>query len=453
MAAGKSGVLSSHDMESDEMERGNDTTLRNDNPTGAPMQHCGPSDGTAAIDISESLEAESNELEALTDEIETSSNILIRENEPEIQEIHAQGVHDPGNPSATAVLSQTEQSLAANEASTDGPFLVNLVVFDGVAGMEVDSQPSDNDADSAIGESIYGSSTSSVRSSVYEYIKENGRTYHAYNSGKYHLPNDEAEQDRLDLQHQLFLLSLGDLHLVPISKTPHNVLDIGTGTGIWAIEFAQKYPSANVVGSDLSPIQPEFVPPNCQFEVNDVEEEWSYTQKFDYIHGRALTACFRDPSFVLASAFDALEPGGWLEMQDPTMPLLCIDNTMEGTAIQEWMKLMCTAGEILGRCLTNSRNYKRWMEEIGFVDVEEVHFPWAINPWPRGKKEKLVALWMQQDLLDGLHGMSVGLLTRGLGWSTERVELLLVGVRNDIKNRNIHTYIDTLVVYGRKSEE
>jgi methylase of polypeptide subunit release factors len=75
-----------------------------------------------------------------------------------------------------------------------------------------------------------------------------------------------------DLQHHLFLLSLGDLHLAPISKTPHNVLDIGTGTGIWAIDFgtlilhpsdailtstAQQYPTANVLGTDLSPIQPE----------------------------------------------------------------------------------------------------------------------------------------------------------------------------------------------------
>jgi ribosomal protein L11 methylase PrmA len=39
-----------------------------------------------------------------------------------------------------------------------------------------------------------------------------------------------------DLQHQLWLLTLHDeLSLAPV-KNPKNVLDIGTGTGIWAIE-------------------------------------------------------------------------------------------------------------------------------------------------------------------------------------------------------------------------
>ena len=146
---------------------------------------------------------------------------------------------------------------------------------------------------------------------------------------------------------------------------------------------------------------------------------------------------------MLTSAFNALNPGGWLELQDPTMPLLCIDDSMEGTALQRWMQSICEAGEALGRSWTNSRNYKRWMEEIGFVDVEERRFPWAVSPWPKGKKEKTVAMWMQQDLLDGLQGLSMGLLTRGLGWSSEKVELLLVDVRKDVKNRRIHAYLET----------
>lgn len=49
------------------------------------------------------------------------------------------------------------------------------------------------------------------------------------------LPNDEPEQDRLDLHHHVFRLILrGALHRAPIKpEDVHRVLDFGTGTGIW----------------------------------------------------------------------------------------------------------------------------------------------------------------------------------------------------------------------------
>lgn len=85
------------------------------------------------------------------------------------------------------------------------------------------------------------SSTASVRSSLFDSIEENGRTYHRYKAGSYFLPNDEQEQARLDLQHHIWLLTLhGRLHLAPIGgpgASLHNVLDIATGTGVWAIDF------------------------------------------------------------------------------------------------------------------------------------------------------------------------------------------------------------------------
>ncbi|KAI8247308.1 Secondary metabolism regulator LAE1 [Colletotrichum sp. SAR 10_77] len=33
------------------------------------------------------------------------------------------------------------------------------------------------------------------------------------------------------------------------------VLDVGTGTGLWAIDFADEHPDAEVLGTDLSPVQ------------------------------------------------------------------------------------------------------------------------------------------------------------------------------------------------------
>jgi methylase of polypeptide subunit release factors len=63
----------------------------------------------------------------------------------------------------------------------------------------------------------------------------------------------------MDLVHHLYRLLLrGELHLAPISENPQRVLDLGTGTGIWAMEFADQFSSAEVLGTDLSPIQPKW---------------------------------------------------------------------------------------------------------------------------------------------------------------------------------------------------
>jgi hypothetical protein len=100
-----------------------------------------------------------------------------------------------------------------------------------------------NGADFGVSMNRALSSTASVRSSLFEHIEENGRTYHKYKAGSYFLPNDEQEQARLDLQHHIWLLTLhGRLHLAPIDVPGaklHNVLDIATGTGIWAIDFGE----------------------------------------------------------------------------------------------------------------------------------------------------------------------------------------------------------------------
>jgi methylase of polypeptide subunit release factors len=63
----------------------------------------------------------------------------------------------------------------------------------------------------------------------------------------------------------------GRNHLAPFSRAnaPRRVLDIATGTGTWAIEMADDYPEAQIIGTDLSPIQPYHVPPNLRFFVED----------------------------------------------------------------------------------------------------------------------------------------------------------------------------------------
>jgi 2-polyprenyl-3-methyl-5-hydroxy-6-metoxy-1,4-benzoquinol methylase len=115
-----------------------------------------------------------------------------------------------------------------------------------------DFDDKDSTYQSSLGDASY---TTSITSSAMNYTYENGRRYHSYHEGEYVLPNDEQEQDRLDLSHHIYRMLLnGELHRAPI-KNPGRVLDIGTGTGIWAIDFADEHPESDVIGNDLSPIQ------------------------------------------------------------------------------------------------------------------------------------------------------------------------------------------------------
>lgn len=311
----------------------------------------------------------------------------------------------------------------------------------------------DEDVDSALGED-QSNYTETLRSSLLMSVKENGRNYHKYRSGLYVLPEDEQEQERLDLQHAMFLQTLGGkLFLAPIDVGPHEVLDLGTGTGIWAMDFADEHPEATVIGVDLSPIQPAWIPPNCKFEVDDFDGEWTFKTKFDFIHGRMLLTSSADFLKLFRQSFDALRPGGWMEMQDLYAPVLCDDGTMSGTAWQEWNDLFSEACSKIGRDASCAAKYKNWMNEAGFDHVQEHTYIWPVNTWPKDKGLKEMGLLTMINMVDGLEGFTLRLWETALGKSREEIEVFLTQVRKDLQNKKIHSYAKIHVVHGRKPKE
>jgi len=80
------------------------------------------------------------------------------------------------------------------------------------------------------------------------------------------------ELERQDSQYEILKIVLdGRLYLAPLShqNPPRKILDLATGTGRWAVEIADEFPTAQVIGTDLSPVQPALVPPNLNFYVDD----------------------------------------------------------------------------------------------------------------------------------------------------------------------------------------
>ena len=82
-----------------------------------------------------------------------------------------------------------------------------------------------------------GTDAVSVTSSTMDYVYENGRRYHSYREGAYNFANDASEQSREHKKHLMMeYLCQGRRYHAPIGLNPQNILDLGTGTGEWAIE-------------------------------------------------------------------------------------------------------------------------------------------------------------------------------------------------------------------------
>jgi trans-aconitate methyltransferase len=135
------------------------------------------------------------------------------------------------------------------------------------------------------------------------------------------------------------------------------------------------------------------VPPNCHFEVDDAEDPWLYSQKFDFIHGRTLVTCFISHLNVFRSAFEALQPGGWMEMQDVEFPIRCIDDTMRGTSLERWAEALAVSTQNLGKDFQKTSLYRKYFIECGFVDVQEKRLAWPIGSWASNPKMKLLGAW------------------------------------------------------------
>ncbi|ATZ53773.1 hypothetical protein BCIN_09g05490 [Botrytis cinerea B05.10] len=337
----------------------------------------------------------------------------------------------------------------ATEAPTPAPVPVTLEADDPEALID--------DGDSALG-SEPGSSTTSLASSITRYRIENGRTYHAYKDGKYAYPNDDMEQERLDLQHHICSLTFdGKLFTAPIEADKiERVLDVGCGTGIWTTDFADEYPQATVLGIDLSPIQPMFTPPNAIFQVDDLEEEWTFddNEAFDFIHARMMTGSLGDWDRFFDQAWNNLKPGGYIELLDILLPVSCADDTLKpDSALLKWSQLLLEGSIIAGRDLNSALTCKEKLEKRGFQGVHQAIYKWPGNRWPKNAKAKEIGMWHQENLTSGLMGLSVAIFTRLLGWNVEELELFLVDVRREMKDTSIHAYWSIYSHYAQKPLE
>ncbi|KAI1630957.1 S-adenosyl-L-methionine-dependent methyltransferase [Biscogniauxia mediterranea] len=304
----------------------------------------------------------------------------------------------------------------------------------GGADEENEFEPSDYDEQS-IADSV------TVGSSVYEHSYINGRRYHKFRHGRYPIPNDRTEQNREDMLHTMMLEATnGRLFFAPIPDNPDKILDLGTGTGIWAIEMADKYPSAEVLGIDLSPIQPVWVPANCKFLVDDVEDTWENGPSWDFTHMRNMIPILKDPMKVLKDIFENLKPGGWVELQDVDGMVHCDDGTLpEDWPVSVFTKLMVEAFAKFGTKSHAAVFGGQYLAECGFVNIQHHTIKLPYGTWPKDKTMRLIGMYYRtacEEFFPAMGAIQLPLL----GWEPEEIEVFFAKCRNAMRQDNVHAY-------------
>ncbi|KEY69401.1 hypothetical protein S7711_05715 [Stachybotrys chartarum IBT 7711] len=272
-------------------------------------------------------------------------------------------------------------------------------------------------------------STRSLWEQDLDYRELHGRRY----CKDYFMPNDDLEQLRLALQHQVFLHVLdGELTIVPL-EDPTHLLDVGTGTGEWAIRLAELFPQCEVVGTDIAAIaETSSVPMNVFFEIEDAEDWDRLPDYYDLIHFRSMEGAFQDWPFIYDNVFYSLKPGGWVEVQD--------FDTTEGlnrfraqlppdSPLHNLMTDLDLAAAKAGRQRGIAHMDPRVLMESGFVDVRVTEYvvPISVAEKSAGK------IWLIS-CLDSLESNCLRLLTQYMDWEPEECKTACEAAAREMAN-------------------
>ncbi|RPA80085.1 S-adenosyl-L-methionine-dependent methyltransferase [Ascobolus immersus RN42] len=315
----------------------------------------------------------------------------------------------------------------------------------------------DSDLDSIYTTSTCDSETTSITDSVLEYVHENGRRYvsERWDKDKYLIPNDEPEQERMDIIHHMFLQLLrGKLTMAPLdAERGGRCLDLGTGTGIWAVEFADSYPKWSVLGTDLSPIQPTYLPPNCKFELEDFEQPWTLNieKQFDFIHIRYLVGAVKDWKSFLQKCFAYVKPGGFIEISelDITRPTFQADG-LPGTAIKTYTHHLGEAAAKAGARMDIVPTLAGLLGEVGFKEVKEKVFQVPIGTWPKDVGFKTLGQLGRVIASEGTEAMAIAFFTRVLGMEEGEARSLCKEASREYKDNKVHTVYHMNIMYAQK---
>ncbi|KAF2773745.1 hypothetical protein EJ03DRAFT_105797 [Teratosphaeria nubilosa] len=188
--------------------------------------------------------------------------------------------------------------------------------------------------------------------------------------------------------------------------------------------------------------------------MDNVEHDWAFDRKFDYIHARMLTLGMHDWPRFLRQAWDHLNPGGWIETKETQFPPRRADGEeTRPSAMSKWGEYVYEAAKNAGIDARASESFIEMLTRQGFVNIEKRDLQWPGTNWAKGRKNKILGKLNEENTGRAIPGIGMGLFTRRLGWTKEQVEDISNEVLDELKDkRNQHFYYPMCLHRAQKPE-
>ncbi|KAF7295427.1 S-adenosyl-L-methionine-dependent methyltransferase [Mycena indigotica] len=260
------------------------------------------------------------------------------------------------------------------------------------------------------------------------------RHFHQWTGSSYPLPADAREKERLQLQHDAVKHMYEDrIILAPVEFNEEaKVLDIGTGSGTWAVELATNTPYIEITAIDIEAgCLPPVLPENVKFQLGTVLElpkKWD--NRFSLVHQRCLLLGLEREKWLVAlkEIYRVLQPGGWVQLGEPKLwPRDYKDYDRPCTEkLATILRAVADSKNFYADC---AEDLGRMLQAVGFTNIKGEIRRQGIGAWAG---EQGVA-W-RKNLADVFNGIETSAMDEGgfgLVNSVEEYDLLLEGFEEE----------------------
>ncbi|KAH7228560.1 S-adenosyl-L-methionine-dependent methyltransferase [Fusarium redolens] len=226
-------------------------------------------------------------------------------------------------------------------------------------------------------------------------------------------------------------------------------------SGDWAIDLADNNPGVDVIGIDIVPIQPDWIPPNVEFQIDDCEQEWTFNESsIDYIHARGLNGNV-NRTRLTRTVFKTLKPGGVVEFDEMAIDFGACEWDLEmETVLGDWKEFFVDAGEKRRTpfIFVNDTTLQQEMRSAGFEDVKVYTYQIPLGTWSRSEKAIKLGKIFLETLTKDMVGSVLRIATEDLGWSEQQAQVFAATVRNKINLdcNKCKIYTTRTIVFGKK---